>query len=184
MKYFLLSIFLISLSCNNTEKEKELNLREKNLSEREAAFAEKESEYLSLIKMRDSIFAKKDSAVAQKWPENIQGIWAAKTICTESNCNNYVVGDQRTDNWEFVNDSNQLLVRVISNNEIVRLYQANYANNTINLKYQTDSTATKPVSMQILLDNIGKDKMRGTRKVVVDNTCTAKFSIELVRLAK
>ncbi|PXW16600.1 MULTISPECIES: hypothetical protein [Chryseobacterium] len=182
--FLLLAASFLLVSCNYKEKEKNLTDREKQLLEKEKVFAKKESEYQSLLKMRDSIFSKKDSVViAAVWPTEISGPWNGKVICTESNCSEYAVGDQRTDIWEFDNDSTQPITKIINNNNLVRLYTGKFENNEIRLSFKTDSTAKKNVEMSVLLNDISDNKIKGTRTITSDG-CTAKFSVELVRSTK
>lgn len=181
----LIFLFLSFVSCDFKEKENALTLREKQLLDKEKLFAQKEAEYQSLLKMRDSIFSKKgsDSIKIVHWPDEISGSWIGKVICTESNCSDYVVGDQRTDTWEFTSDSLQLFSKIINNNNLVRLYSGKFENNEIKLNFKTDSTAKKKVDMNVLLNDISDTKMKGIRTIAVDN-CMAKFSVELVRSSK
>lgn len=180
---FVVAISLFLTACDDKKKETELAAREKQLLEKEKLFAQKESEYQVLLKMRDSIFSKKDSVKVAEWPDEIKGQWTGKVICTESNCSDYVVGDQRTDTWEFDSDSIQLAAKIINNNNLVRVYSGKYENNEIKLNYKTDSTAKKQVEMNVLLNEISPNKIRGTRTVTVDQ-CMAKFSVELLRSTK
>ncbi|SDF27752.1 hypothetical protein SAMN05421825_1473 [Epilithonimonas hungarica] len=181
--FILLSLFL--LNCDNKDKTNDLALREQQLLEKEKSFAQKEAEYQSLLKMRDSIFNKQhsDSIKIIKWPDEIAGSWTGKVICTESNCSDYVVGDQRTDTWEFASDSIQLFSKIINNNNLIRLYSGKFENNEVKLNFKTDSTAKKQVDMNVLLNDISDTKMKGIRTIAVDN-CMAKFSVELVRSKK
>jgi len=176
--FILLAASFLLVSCDYKEKEKNLIDREKQLLEKEKIFAKKESEYQSLVKMRDSIFAKKDSVVIATWPAEISGPWNGKVICTESNCSDYAIGDQRTDIWEFDNDPTQPVTKIINNNNLIRLYTGKFENNEIKL-----STAKKNVEMNVLLNDISDNKIKGTRTVTSDG-CTAKFSVELVRSTK
>ena len=181
----LIFLSLLLFSCDNHEKEKQLEAREKILSEKENVFAQKEAEFESLLKMRDSLYVvKKDSVVIPTWPADILGKWNGKVICTDSKCSDYVVGDQRTDIWEFVNDSLQSSVNVYSNNNLVRTYSGKLENNEIRLNFKTDSTSAKFVDMNILLNEISPSKMRGKRTINVNNNCTAEFSVELLRPSK
>jgi len=179
---FLTTSFLL-ISCDYKEKEKSLTDREKQLLEKEKLFATKESEYQSLLKMRDSIYAKKDSVVVATWPAEISGPWNGKVVCTESSCSDYAVGDQRTDLWEFDNDSTQPIAKIINNNNLVRLYTGKFEKNEIRLSVNTDSTAKKNVEMNVIRNDISDNKIKGTRTITSDG-CTAKFSVELVRSTK
>ncbi|MDQ1097006.1 MULTISPECIES: hypothetical protein [Chryseobacterium] len=175
---------LLIISCRDKDKEASLAAREQQLLEKEKLFAQKESEYQSLIKMRDSIFAKKDSVTIASWPPEIAGSWIGKVICTESNCSDYVIGDQRTDTWEFDSDSTQLVTKIINNNNLVRIYSGKMDKNEIRLNFKTDSTSKKMVDMNVVLNDISANKIKGTRTIAADNNCMAKFSVELVRAAK
>ncbi|NML59370.1 hypothetical protein [Chryseobacterium cheonjiense] len=181
--FIIITISFLLVACDDKKKETELMMREKQLLEKEKLFAQKESEYQSLLKMRDSIFSKKDSVKIVVWPKEIAGEWTGKVICTESNCTDYVVGDQRTDTWEFDSDSLQLSTKIINNNNLVRAYSGKFENNEIKLNYKTDSTAKKQVEMNVLLNDISPSKIRGTRTITIDN-CMAKFSVELIRSTK
>ncbi len=186
-KYTLITLvlFLFFLSCDSKESKQEIAEREAELFEKEKLFAKKEADYQSLLKMRDSLFSKKDSTgIIREWPAEVFGVWTGKVICTESSCSDYVIGDQRTDTWEFDSDSTQMVCKIINNSKLVRLYSGKYGNNEVKLNYKTDSTAEKNVEMNILLNDISATKIRGTRTVTVDNQCTAKFSVELTRLSK
>lgn len=170
-------------SCQDKDREKQLGQREQALLEKEQQFALKESEYQALIKMRDSLVTMRDTMViVSAWPAEISGQWNSKLICTESTCTDYVVGDQRSDIWEFSSDSTQIVTKVINNNQLVRVYAATYANNQINLHFKTDSTATKQVEMNVVLSEIAPNKIKGVRTLAVDNKCTARFTVELNRI--
>jgi len=182
--FILFAVSFLFISCDYKEKEKSLIEREKQLLEKEKLFANKESEYRSLLKMKDSIFAKKDSVTITLWPTEVSGAWTGKVICTESNCSDYVIGDQRTDLWEFDSDSTHLTTKIINNNNLVRQYSGKFENNEIRLNFKTDSTAKKNVEMNVLLNEISANKIKGTRTIMTDNGCTAKFSVELVRPTK
>jgi len=186
VKFLLLSgLSIFVFSCKENEREKQLDARERSLSEKENIFAQKEAQFEALLKMRDSLYTKKsDSVIVPTWPTEILGKWNGKVICTESTCSDYVIGDQRTDVWEFVNDSLQTSVNVYSNNNLVRTYAGKLENNEIKLNFKTDSTATKLVDMNILLNEISPEKIRGKRRITVNNNCSAVFSVELVRPSK
>ncbi|GAB3996361.1 hypothetical protein GCM10028807_38710 [Spirosoma daeguense] len=180
----LLGSGLLLVGCHDKEREQQLEQREQALLEKEKQFALKEADYQSLTKMRDSLMIKQDTTIVAAWPSSIAGQWNSKVICIESNCPDYAVGDQRSDLWEFSSDSTQMVTKVINNNKLVRVFGANYADNQINLSYKTDSTAAKQVNMNVLLNEISASKLKGTRTVMVDNKCTARFSVELSRNAK
>ncbi|HRE52663.1 MAG TPA: hypothetical protein PK339_14675 [Flavitalea sp.] len=170
--------------CRDNNREQRLLERERALLEREKQFERKDANYRSLLKMRDSLLALQDSASVKIWPANIAGNWNSKVICKESNCSNYVIGDQRSDIWEFSNDSTGMFTKVISKNNLVRVFSGQVNKEDILLHFATDSTADKKVEMKVSLQLAGKGLMKGVQVISVDNDCKASFSVDLVQVSK
>lgn len=174
--------FGIFLSCEN-KKEHELLEREKEISLKEQQFATKEADYKSLLVMRDSILAlkniEKETVLAKVWPDSIHGIWNSKMVCRESSCGNYVIGDQRNETWEFVSDSTGIYTNVINNKKLVRIFKAKYSEDKIVLDFSTDSISKNKAKINVVLDDIKSNVMKGTQTITGQNNCTAKFSVEL-----
>lgn len=186
----LIPAFLLLLlpGCQDNKKQQELDQREQEISRRENDFASKEADYKSLMAMRDSLLAsaepKADTLVVESWPADIAGFWNSKSVCRESNCPDYVIGDQRFNNWEFVSDSTGLYTRVTNNNnQLLRIYSAKFDSTGIALDFATDSSAAKTVALNVALSRINKSLMKGQQSMMLDKGCTAKFSIELTRSA-
>lgn len=185
MKKILLIVFLTCLfiSCEN-KKELELQKREQALNLREEKIVEKESEYQSLLLFRDSIYALKDTvkntiASINEWPESIQGIWNSKMLCRESNCSKYVIGDQRNETWQFLSDSTGIYTNVLNNKKLIRVFKAKYSDDKIMLEFKTDTILKNSVKMNVVLDDIKDNVMKGTQTITGQDNCTARFSVEL-----
>lgn len=181
---FLLIILILFSACQNNRQEVAMQQRENALLEKEKQIALRENEYKALARFRDSVLQVRgnDTAVTSAWPPAIAGQWSSKVICVESGCQDYVVGDQRTDTWEFSTDSIQLLTKVISNNRLVRVYTAAYDGSQIRMHFQTDSSAGRLVKMEVVLTDIGEKKIRGNRIISIDDKCSARFTVELDRV--
>ncbi|NLN31988.1 MAG: hypothetical protein GX159_00140 [Flavobacteriaceae bacterium] len=176
------TILFTFVACNDCTKEEDLVQRENALQLREMQIAEKESEYLSLVSFRDSVRLSMDTLTYRAWPDSIAGKWNSRTICTESNCSDYAVGDQRVNVWIFDQDSTGLNASVLDNrNEIIRTYNAKFTPRGIQLSFRTDSTSTRNVVMNVNFDQIRTDKMSGKRIISLDEKCSALFNIELNR---
>lgn len=176
----LFSILFLMMGCNQKEREMQLEKREKDLQSKEKIFAEKEADYQTLLKMRDSLFSKKDSIVVKSWPENIAGLWTAKSICAESSCSEYAIGDNRIESWDFKSDSLQLYT-INTHNKTSKLFNAKLLNKEITLSYHSDSTAKRKMKINIVLNDISATKMKGMAIVTLDEQCNAKFNVELNR---
>ncbi|MCF2488648.1 hypothetical protein [Dyadobacter sp. CY347] len=178
---FLISCVFLT-ACQNDQREKHLAEREQAIIKKESEFALKEADYKSLVKMRDSLRTKKDTVIIQSWPETIAGVWNSKSVCRESNCSEYVIGDQRANFWEFISDSTGLFTRVLdANNQLVRVYTAQLDSSGIKLHYLSDSSAAKKLDMNFDLSQFGPELIKGTQAVTINQACNAKFSVELTR---
>ncbi|WP_281632431.1 hypothetical protein [Flavobacterium luteolum] len=184
--FFILFVLVLS-SCSN-KKEQELIVRENALLEREKQFRDKEADYDKLLKMRDSllsIFKVKDTLPQIKeWPENLKVAWNSKMICRESNCSNYVIGDQRSEVWEFVSDSTGMYTNVLSNNEIKRVFAGQYLESKIVLDSAKEASSKNKIKVSVVLDDIKKNIIKGTQTITGQDNCIAKFSVELTPSTK
>ncbi|MDQ6529774.1 hypothetical protein [Flavobacterium sp. LHD-85] len=183
LQKLLVLIFIpLLISCNN-KKEQELTERENALLEREQKFADKEAEYELLLKMKDSlqlaVQIKDTVSKIQTWPDSLKIKWSSKMICRESNCTNYVIGDQRTEIWDFASDSTGMYANVLSNNEIKRVFRGQYLVNKIVLDSAKESSAKSNIKINVVLDDIKKNVIKGTQTITGQDNCTAKFSVEL-----
>lgn len=176
-------ILFICWGCRDRQKEHNLELREQKILQREMEFATKEADYQSLLRMRDSLLTQRDTSVLiQRWPDDLAGLWSSRSVCRESNCSEYVIGDQRSNTWEFVSDSTGLYTRVINNNQVVRVFAAKLDSTHIQLSYRSDSSASKKLELTVDLTRDNANLIKGMQTTAVDKSCTAKFSIELTRL--
>ncbi len=183
--FFLFVVSLLVLnSCDFNKKNAELMLREEKLLEKEKAFSLKESEYQNLIKMRDSLLARKDSLQTFAIPEHILGRWSGKMICTESNCPENVIGDTRTDTWEFSENGSVISAKVTNKTGNARIYTGKYNGSEIHFKFISDSTATNKTEINIVLNDLQENKIKGFRDVIGQNSCVSRFSVDLDKSKK
>lgn len=185
MKKIPLLLFLtfLFISCEN-KKELELQKREQTLNVREEKIAEKESDYQSLLLFRDSIYALKNTvkdstSSIKEWPEKIQGIWNSKMLCRESSCSKYVIGDQRNETWQFLSDSTGIYTNVLNNKKLIRVFKAKYSDDKILLEFKTDSISKSNSKINVVLDEIKDNVIKGTQTITGQDNCTARFSVEL-----
>lgn len=182
----LICIILISMltSCSDSEKEKQLQARENSLITKEKDFAAKESEYQNLLAMRDSIIKEADSVVINTLPADILGKWNGKMICTESNCAEHAIGDQRNDIWEFSENGKTVLAKVTDRSGNLKVYSGNYSGSELKLNSNEDSTATRKTEINLIWNKLQINNLKGTRKVTANNNCVAKFTLELEKAKK
>ena len=183
----LFTLFILSAAiaaCTDNRREERLARWEQTLRERERQFSLKEADYESLLRMRDSLMARKDTVVPESWPQAVNDRWNSTIICKESDCSDYVIGDQRSDVWEFTTDSAGMFAKVLNNSKLVRVFSGSFANNEIHLRFKTDSAVVTQVDRQVVLNQIEDNVMKGTEIITGKNNCTARFSVELARAPK
>lgn len=183
MKNFLIIPLLLTLfflnSCDYRKKNTELSEREKKLAEREKEFSKKENEYNSLIRLRDSLHSKKDSTATVVLPQNIIGKWSGKIICSESTCPENMIGDIRTDTWEFSENSSVISAKVTDKTGNIRVYTGTYNGSEMHLTNKNDSAAVKKPEITIILNDIQDGKIKGSREMTSENNCVSRFSVDL-----
>ncbi|MDF2474744.1 MAG: putative lipoprotein [Sphingobacterium sp.] len=174
---------LLISSCNN--RDGDIRQREERLAKKEQEFANKEAEYKTLLALRDSLMASKvshnDSASrTQSWPDSIAGQWSSRLVCRSSSCSNYVIGDQRNEQWQFVADSTGLYVKTSTKNMTTQLFKGSLQDNRLRLVGVGDSVGNKRAAIQVNIDLVGTKLMRGTQTIHTKGDCQATFSVELI----
>ena len=172
--------FFILNSCNNPEKEAQLQERESALLQKEQAFAAKEQEYETLKTIRDSLVNatnESDSVeISTAIPAEILGKYNGKMICTETDCTEHVIGDQRNDQWEFTENG----VKITNKSGGETFYTGSFANSEIKLKSEKlEGVAVSEITLQ-LSDESG-NRIKGTRELKKEK-CLSKFSVDLEKI--
>lgn len=182
-KLFTLLLAFSLFACGN-KREEELQRREQSLAEKEAAFMAEQADCESLKKMRDSLMAvsakpEDSAALIRTWPDSLRLQWNSKMICRESNCSNYVIGDQRNETWQFMTDSMGIYTNVLNNKKLLRRFRASYQPGKIMLDFDGDSTSNSRSRIKVVLDDIKPNVIKGTQIITGQDNCSATFSVEL-----
>lgn len=175
---------VLFISCNSDLENQHalLQQREAELLEKEKRFALKETEYQSLIKMRDSLMSSRDTlVVVNPLTQEILGQWKGRIVTTESNCQEYVVGDTRVDDWEISELNGQIVAKNFNKKGIIRVYTGGFENNILKLTSKTEPDAPKHLDLNIDFTTVEAGKLSGTRQVQINKDCVSKFNIELLR---
>lgn len=174
-------LFCLALaSCDTSDKEKQLQQRETELRLREEQFASMQQDYESLKALRDSLRTATDSvAVTPSLPENFIGKWNGKMICTESNCSEHVIGDQRSDSWIFSSDS----LKIINKTGGERAFSVKFQDTEIKLLPRQDALGSGKAEITLQINPENPDRLKGIREFS-GKDCMAKFSVELEKNKK
>ncbi len=166
-------------SCQDKERDLRLQQKEQELLAKEKELKALESDYKRLLRLSDSLYAQRVDTIPAI-PEEYLGRWNGKMVCTESDCPDHAVGDQRSDVWEITTDGKRVQSRVYDKEKLIRVYNGTYGDEGLKLKYVSDSTAKRQTEMTILLNEFKEGRIRGTRKISTDG-CKAVYSVDLNR---
>lgn len=188
MKYLLkilflsaLPIFQISCSEEIKNKQEELSEKEQSLLEKEKELALKEAEIQTMVGLQDSLESANDSLTVHPILSQITGKWKGKIVCTESNCQEYVIGDTRMDDWEISEKDGTVIVKNLNKSGTVRVYTGKFDGSTLVVNYTNDPASEKRLDLKISFTTVEPHKLSGTREARVNQSCISKFSIELLR---
>lgn len=161
------------------QKEEALLKKEQELILKEKTLALKENELLQREQQLDSI--RTDTTL--KYHPALAGQWKATMKCTETTCAGSAVGDTKTEVWEFSFDSSfHLFVKVISGNNVARVYNGSYNGNVVELTQQVpNSAATPATTMSVRLNIVDATTLEGQREIVRENDCRILYSLQLSR---
>ena len=173
---FILMIVLTCFSCQDSQKEVQLNEREYQLSIKEKEFTTKEADYKSLLLMRDSLKQAVDTAIVEIIPANLIGKWNGKMVCTDSNCSDYVINDQRNDIWDFTEGK----VKIINKNGMTKNYLVKNLGTELKLTPEEESNNSSTTTLKIPTGV--STRIKGVREFTGSNGCNAKFSVELEKI--
>lgn len=186
MKYTLLYILAILLlsSCDYKKREEDIRSREAALNQKEQELLLKEKTLQ--IKEEDLLKREKqmDSTISDSTyivDSTLIGNWAVKMECIEATCPGSAVGDTKTENWQINYQSNSIIAKVLSNNQLTRIYTGFYTGNTIELvEEQNTPSAASTTKMVVRLRVIDPTHLEGQREISREN-CKVIYSVQLER---
>lgn len=168
-------------SCTDSEKEKQLEKREQELATKENEFAAKEQEFASLKAIRDSlnqIDAEIDTVqISTSIPVEIIGKYTGKMVCTETDCTEHVIGDQRNDQWEITENG----AKIINKTGGETFYSGTYSNSEIKLKSEKGDVGATVSEITLQIPETIGTRLKGTRELKREN-CVSKFSVDLEKI--
>ena len=139
-----------------SQKEFELILKEQLLDIRQERL-EKAGIDMRLVTGTDTAFVNKA----------ITGLWLVEQTCTKTDCDSSVVGDRKSEQWEFFYKDNLLIARAMAKDKLVRYYIGNYNDDIIELAYdRKEGTAEHPATkIMVNLKQTGDNRLEGQREI-------------------
>ncbi|RYY11202.1 MAG: hypothetical protein EOO04_35640 [Chitinophagaceae bacterium] len=181
------AILLITPGCNSDErqqaleqKEAELNRREQDLQLKNQALDLKEEELNRREKAIDSMTPLNVADTLALLHPDLAGVYNVTMRCTQTNCPESAVGDIKNERWHFSIDSNRVVARAMSANQLVRLYTGTYTGTTIQLIAQADTISNLQAgNMIVRLQETKKNQLTGQREITRQDNCRIIYDLEL-----
>ena len=192
MRSTIIFLLLVSFSfsgCDIRKREQQLEKRETELNQKEQELLLKEKTLQlkeeELLKKEHGLDSSSDSMKIDSvyYDPELVGVWSVTMNCIETNCPGSAVGDVRIENWSLTYQNNNIIARVIDNNQLVRVYSGISNSNTIELNYQQfDSGANKNTYMVVRLEQSAKGRLTGRRETSrMPENCKIVYSVEMVK---
>lgn len=192
MRSTIIFLLLVSFSfsgCDIRKREQQLEKRETELNQKEQELLLKEKTLQlkeeELLKKEHGLDSSSDSMKIDSvyYDPELVGVWSVTMNCIETNCPGSAVGDVRIENWSLTYQNNNIIARVIDNNQLVRVYSGISNSNTIELNYQQfDSGANKNTYMVVRLEQSAKGRLTGRREISrMPENCKIVYSVEMVK---
>jgi hypothetical protein len=177
-------LLLWATACNDRQREQALenretalNQREQELVLREKTLQLKEEEWQRREKQPDSLHIADSSK--QLIPEII-GTWSVKMTCTETTCTGSAVGDIRNEQWHVNFQDNNIIVKAMTGDQLVRVYTGTYSNHAIELVNDPNAVASHPTAkMTVRLRLLNNRTMEGQREIIREENCKIIYAVQM-----
>lgn len=112
---------------------------------------------------------------------SILGFWNSEMLCSKADCGFYVIGDRRNETWEFIEDSARVFTDVLNSKKLLTVFRAVYNKDNILLESCRDSLSENTLKINIVLDDLKDNVIKGTQMITTDDNCISVFDVELTR---
>lgn len=195
MKWLLYLSFLIT-GCQHDNREGDINARELELKQLEKKLFTlqkdlflKEQQLIKREIIIDSINNNgkiKDSLIPEiidttATHSYLTGLWNVETVCTQSTCENFAVGDTKREVWDIQTQGNYVIAEVLSSNQSGRRFTGYADKNAIDLGeaiHHSDSTLNAKISIRLKIR--ADDNIEGERELVREN-CRVLYSMKMLK---
>lgn len=184
--FLTITLLLFFSGCNLREREKALDERaalldqkEQELVLKERSLQLREEELMKRFQNADSINVKDSSGVILP---SLPGTWAVKMVCTEATCPGSAVGDIKNESWQISYQQNNILVRAMAGQQLVRIYSGKYNGNEIELSETREGEpAASSAKMTVRLRIVDAMTLEGHREIIRDANCKTVYSVNMTK---
>jgi hypothetical protein len=170
-------------ACTTGDRQEQLELKEQQLTQKEQQLLDldqklkiKERE-LSQWELQLDSLKKQGDTVGMDNPQLI-GSWLVTMQCTETTCDDYAVGDTKTEHWNIDYLNNKFVAKAISNNKVIRTYSGLFQNNSLELSAVPHPDGNIKINVALAPHPANKDLMEGQRVIERGNHCRVVFSLK------
>lgn len=175
-----MAIVLLS-SCNYQKREENIRKKEDALNHKEQELALKEKS----LQLKEQDLLKREKRLDNTTTDStyivdstLIGNWSVQMVCNETSCPGSAVGDTKTESWQIAYQSNSIIAKVLSNNQLTRIYTGFYTGNTIELVEDHIKRPASQIRMVVRLRVIDATHIEGQREISREN-CKVIYSVQL-----
>jgi hypothetical protein len=189
---FFVPLFLlfISTGCNNLrQRETAVQQREEALAQKEQVLLAKENQLelkaQELLKQEQQLKnAQQPDSSAQslvsEFNPALVGNWNARMICTETTCTGSAVGDTKTEAWEITYQSDRVVAKAMTGENMFRIYTGTFRNNLLELTENVDLAPGAPATQMVVrLTLLNQTTMEGQREIIRTGDCRIVYDLQL-----
>ena len=168
------------------QKEQELLLMEKDLQLKEQKLLEMQVRFDSL--QRKDTFQISDTSRTTDTARvidttaiipSVAGLWSVKMTCIETTCSVSAVGDTKIEQWEISYHNDHLVARVMTQDQLTRIYTGTINQKTIELADNIDKTSSQAATRIVIrLRMIDDSNMEGQRELIRED-CKVIYSLQM-----
>lgn len=195
MKLLIPLLFLfMCFGCTNDQRRSELDAREAELKKKQTELLAlqrnvflKEQELIRREKALDSatqaMHIQADSLnISNDTTQSIpylNGLWSVTLVCTLSTCENFAVGDTKSEVWNITTQQNKVFAQVVSGKQLIRAYDGTAEANSIYLNDNNQRSDTTSGSVnRIRLKMNTANTLEGERELIRSN-CGVVYSVKM-----
>lgn len=182
--FFSIFLILLCIACNDNTRKSELNRRqliidekeqslvelEKKLLIREQQLAQREKTIDSLqrnLNQNDSVVSPVDSV---EYASLFGGLWSVRLDCTLSTCENFAVGDTKTETWNLGTDGKRVVAQVVSALPGTKIFTGSVEQHTLYLQETLQPSDSNAVSKnELRLNILSNNEISGERELTRQN---------------
>ncbi len=166
--------------CGGRQREQELERKVAEINQKEQQLLLKEQELNRRERLLDSVKHKLNSSSISQVNTTLAGTWQVDMRCIETNCPGSTLGDTRTEQWMIDFQGNEVIVKVMDDSTLVRVYTGVSAGSNLELYSQSEGTTPHQLTKMIVrLLQTRNNHLEGQREIIRPENCRIVYALDV-----